>query len=85
MHCVIIKVHFDALWARRLWDNGRLSPCACTSNICVYACKGGMVSEDHVMLLLLLGSYIGCIVRKRSSLDASCGRGEREKELQVLF
>jgi hypothetical protein len=44
-----------------------------------------MVSEDHVMLLLLLGSYIGCIVRKRSSLDASCGRGEREKELQVLF
>ena len=39
-----------------------------------------MVSEDHVMLLLLLGSYIGCIVRKRSSLDASCGRGERERK-----
>jgi hypothetical protein len=44
-----------------------------------------MVSEDHVMLLLLLGIYNRCIVRKRSSLDASCRRGEREKQLQVLF
>jgi hypothetical protein len=54
MHGVMIKAHSMRPPAGA-YGSGRLLPHAHARAIWVYVCKGGMVSEDHVMLLLLLG------------------------------